>query len=374
MIGKLTNKGRSPLEIWQYIKAHGFLGLVIAKQYGGKGFSPQAHSAVITTLASRSISVAFSVMVPNSVGPADLVARYGTAAQKSYYLPRLASGEEIPCFALTAPEAGSDASAIPDLGVVCEQMYAGKKTLGVILSWNKRYITLAPIATLLGVAFNLRDPEHLLGSKEALGITLALIPASHPGVEVGKRHLAMNLGFMNGPTRGENVFIPLTWLVGGERMVGQGWCMLMEALSSGRAISLLALASASAKVCYRMSGAYARLRKQFNRPIAYFEGIEAPLARIGAYTYILEAIRLISAGALAAGLCPALASAIAKYHSTENGAAVVWMYCRSCVFIYCIGPPRNGAKPVPKIIAASSKSPSATTPSRKHAIASFNIR
>ncbi|MEE9451158.1 MAG: acyl-CoA dehydrogenase [Gammaproteobacteria bacterium] len=314
---QIDQQGKIPEPAWQYIKDKGFLGLIIDKTYDGKGFSASAHSAIITKIASRSISLVFSIMVPNSVGPAELLTLYGSEKQKSYYLPRLAKGEDIPCFALTAPTAGSDATAIPDCGFICRQQYKGKQILGVRLDWDKRYITLAPIATLLGVAFNLYDPEHLLGNKETLGITLALIPTDHPGVEIGKRHQPMNLAFMNGPTRGKNVFIPLDWIIGGQAQAGKGWPMLVAALSRGRAVSLLALSNGTGKLCYRMSGAYAYLREQFHQPIACFEGVEAPLARIAGFTYILEAIRLMMASMITHGSCPGVASAIVKYHSTE---------------------------------------------------------
>jgi acyl-CoA dehydrogenase len=262
-------------------------------------------------------------MVPNSLGPAELILRYGTEEQKNYYLPRLASGDEIPCFALTAPHAGSDASNIPDTGIVCKGDYNGKQVTGIRLNWDKRYITLAPIATVLGLAVHLYDPDHLLGQQEDIGITLCLIPTNHPGVEIGTRHLPLAMAFMNGPTRGENVFIPLDWIIGGVEKAGGGWRMLMECLSIGRSISLPALATASCKVAYRFTGAYARLRKQFNLSISSFEGIEEALGKIAGLTFITEASRIMTASAIDLDINPSTASAIAKYHMTEMGRMAV---------------------------------------------------
>ena len=312
-----------PKTVWAYLKQEKFFGLAIPKQYGGHGFSALAHSTVVTKIATRSISAAVNTMVPNSLGPAELILHYGTDEQKNHYLPRLASGLDIPCFALTAPEAGSDASAIPDTGIVCRGKYQGKEVIGIRLNWDKRYITLAPIATVLGLAFHLYDPDHLLGEKSDIGITLCLIPTSHPGVEIGSRHFPMMLAFMNGPTRGKDVFIPLDWIIGGSDRVGQGWRMLMECLSIGRSISLPALATACSKVAYRYTGAYAQLRYQFNTPLAAFEGIEESLGKIAGYTYILESARIMTAGAVDLKITPSTASAIAKYHMTELGRKVV---------------------------------------------------
>jgi acyl-CoA dehydrogenase len=306
-----------PKKVWQYLQQEKFFGLVIPKEYGGLGFSALAHSTIVVKVASRSVSAAVNMMVPNSLGPGELLLHYGTSEQKAYYLPRLAKGEELPCFALTGIDAGSDASSITDTGLVCYQRYQGQKTLGILLNWNKRYITLAPIATILGLAIHLYDPEHLLGEKDDLGITLCLIPTSHPGVEVGRRHLPLYLSFMNGPTAGKDVFIPLEWIIGGPSMAGQGWRMLMECLSIGRSISLPALSASSGKLAYRVTGAYARIRKQFNLPIGYFEGVEELLSSIAGYTYLLEATRLMTAGAVDQKIKPAIASAIAKYHMTE---------------------------------------------------------
>lgn len=310
-------------EVWSYIKQEKFFGLIIPKAYGGLGFSALAHSSIITKIATRSVSAAVDIMVPNSLGPAELLLRYGTDEQKNYYLPRLAMGLEIPCFALTAPHAGSDASNIPDTGIICKDMHEGKEILGIRLNWDKRYITLAPIATVLGLAVHLYDPEHFLGIKDDIGITLCLIPTSHPGVEIGTRHLPLQMAFMNGPTRGRDVFIPLDWIIGGVDKAGEGWRMLMESLSVGRSISLPALAAASSKVAYRFTGAYARLRRQFNTSIASFEGIEEALGNIAGFTYLLEATRTLTAGAVDLDVNPSIASAIAKYHMTEIGRATV---------------------------------------------------
>jgi alkylation response protein AidB-like acyl-CoA dehydrogenase len=306
-----------PRPVWDYLKQEKFFGLVIPKQFGGLGFSAVAHSTIVMKIASRCLSAAVNTMVPNSLGPGELLLHYGTDEQKKYYLPRLATGQEIPCFALTGPDAASDAGAIPDKGIVCRGTYEGKETLGIRLTWDKRYITLAPIATVLGLAVQLYDPEHLLGDKEQVGITLCLIPTSHPGVEIGSRHLPLYHAFMNGPTRGTDVFIPLDWIIGGVDMAGQGWRMLMECLSIGRSISLPALATATARMTYRFTGAYARIRKQFNTPIAYFEGIEEKLGYIGGYMYLMESTRLMTAGALDQQINPSIVSAIAKYHLTE---------------------------------------------------------
>ncbi len=312
-----------PQAVWDYLKQEKFLGMVIGKEYGGLGFSALAHSTIVLKIASRSLSTAVNTMVPNSLGPGELLHRYGTTEQKDYYLPRLARGEDIPCFALTGPDAGSDAGSISDTGIVCQGEYQGKQVLGIRLSWDKRYITLAPIATVLGLAIHLYDPDHLLGKKEDVGITLCLIPTSHPGVEIGHRHFPMYLAFMNGPTRGKDVFIPLDWIIGGVDMAGQGWRMLMECLSIGRSISLPALATACTKVTYRYTGAYARIRKQFNTPISAFEGVEEALGHIAGNAYMLEATRVMTAGAVDQHINPAIVSAIAKYHMTEASRVVV---------------------------------------------------
>ncbi len=312
-----------PKAAWDYMKKQGFLGMIIPKEFGGKGFSALAHSTVVQKLATRSGSLAVSVMVPNSLGPAELLLHYGTEEQKNYYLPRLAKGEEVPCFALTGPEAGSDAGAIPDSGVVCKGMHEGKEVLGIRLSWNKRYITLAPVSTVLGLAFKLYDPDNLIGDQEDIGITCALIPTSHPGVEVGNRHYAMGQAFMNGPTHGKNVFIPIDWIIGGQEYAGKGWRMLVECLSAGRGISLPSSATATGKLSYKMTGAYALLRKQFKTSIGHFQGVEEAMARIAGNTYQLEAMRTMTAGSIDLGVKPSVVTAIAKYHMTELARSVI---------------------------------------------------
>lgn len=308
---------------WAYIKSRGFFGMIIPREWGGLGFSNAAHSAVVMKLASRGVTAAVTVMVPNSLGPAKLLLHYGTEAQKKHYLPRLARGEEIPCFALTGPQAGSDASAIPDTGVVCHGPWQGQAVLGVRLSFDKRYITLAPVATLIGLAFRCQDPDHLLGDKEDLGITIALLPRQTPGVEIGRRHVPLDIPFMNGPIRGRDVFVPLSQIVGGQAGIGRGWPMLMESLSEGRGISLPALSTGAAKLAARFTGAYARLRRQFNQPIGRFEGVEEALARIAGMTYRMDAARLLTLAALDRGEKPAVVSAIVKYHLTEGYRRVI---------------------------------------------------
>ena len=307
-----------PDEIWAYIREHRMLGMIIPESYGGLEFSAQAISAVILKLSSRNLTAAISVAVPNSLGPGELLLHYGSKQQKDHYLPRLASGEDIPCFALTSPSAGSDAAGMNDVGIVCKGQYQGKEVLGMNLNWNKRYITLAPIATLVGLAFKARDPDGLLGKKVELGITCALIPSSTAGVKIGNRHMPVGAVFQNGPTQGENVFIPMEWIIGGQDRIGQGWRILMQSLSSGRAISLPALGTAGAKMSALMSGAYARIRKQFNIPIGRFEGIEEPLARIGGRTYRMDAARMLTLVALDQGEMPSVLSAIVKYQLTEG--------------------------------------------------------
>ena len=312
-----------PPEVWQFIKDQGFLGMIIPRQYGGKGFSALAHSQVVMKLASRTPTACVSVMVPNSLGPAELLLHYGTEQQKNHYLPRLARGQEMPCFALTGPEAGSDAGSIPDYGIVCWGEHEGKRVLGMRVTWEKRYITLGPVATLLGLAFRLYDPDGLLGGERDLGITVAIIPTSHPGVNIGRRHNPLNASFMNGPNWGKDVFMPLDWVVGGRDYVGQGWRMLMECLAAGRSISLPSSAAGGAKLAARATGAYSRVRSQFRVPIGKFEGVEEALARIGGNTYAIEAARVMTAGAVDLGEKPSVISAIVKYHSTERGRQVI---------------------------------------------------
>jgi acyl-CoA dehydrogenase len=312
-----------PGHVWQFIKDKGFLGMIIPKQYGGLGFSAIAHSAVVMKLATRSSTAAISVMVPNSLGPGELLLHYGTEEQKNHYLPRLARGLEVPCFALTNPEAGSDAASIPDYGVVCKGTWQGKEVLGMRVTWDKRYITLGPIATLLGLAFRLYDPEKLLGSKSDLGITCALVPTNTPGVNIGRRHLPLNAAFQNGPNSGKDVFMPLDWIIGGPEYAGKGWMMLMGCLAAGRAISLPTSSVGGVKALTRFTGAYARVRSQFRTPIGKLEGVEEALGRIAARCYMMDATRVMTAGAVDLGEKPAVLSAIAKYHMTERARQCV---------------------------------------------------
>ncbi len=308
---------------WAQIKEQGFLGFIIPKQYGGLGFSAYAHSEIMTRLSTRSSALAVSVMVPNSLGPSELLLHYGTDAQKNYYLPRLAKGIEIPAFALTSPWAGSDAAAIPDSGIVCRGQYQGQEVLGLRVSWDKRYITLAPVCTVLGLAFRVYDPDHLIGNENDIGISCALIPHDHPGVVIGRRHLPLNAVFMNGPTQGKDVFIPMDFVIGGQKMLGQGWRMLMECLAVGRAISLPASNVGMAQLSARTVGAYARVRQQFNTAVANFEGVEEALARIAGGAYTLDAMRRMTAHAVDLGEKPAVLSAIAKYQATEGARRIV---------------------------------------------------
>jgi acyl-CoA dehydrogenase len=308
-----------PPEAWAFIKEQGFFALIIPKAYGGKGFSAYAHSQVAMKLATRSGDLASTVMVPNSLGPAELLLHYGTEAQRNHYLPRLARGDEIPCFALTGPLAGSDAGSMPDTGIVCKGQWQGQEVLGLRLNWEKRYITLGPVATLLGLAFKAYDPEHLLGDVDDLGISLALIPTDTPGVEIGKRHLPLGAAFMNGPNSGKDVFIPLDYLIGGQAMLGKGWMMLMNCLSVGRSISLPAVGTGAAKYTSLVTGQYARIREQFNVPLAAFEGIQESLARIAGNAWLMDSARILTAKAVDLGEKPSVLSAILKYHLTERG-------------------------------------------------------
>ncbi|MBD8100177.1 acyl-CoA dehydrogenase [Pseudomonas fluorescens] len=308
-----------PPAAWEHIKTHGFFALIIPKEYGGKGFSAYAHSQVAMKLATRSGDLASTVMVPNSLGPAELLLHYGTDEQRNHYLPRLARGDDIPCFALTGPLAGSDAGAMPDTGVICKGEWEGKETLGLRLNWEKRYITLGPVATLLGLAFKAHDPDHLLGEEEDLGISLALIPTDTPGVEIGRRHLPLGAAFMNGPNSGKDVFIPLQFLIGGQEMLGKGWMMLMNCLSVGRSISLPAVGTGAAKFTSLVTGQYAQVREQFNVPLSAFEGIQEALARIGGNAWLMDSARMLTANAVDLGEKPSVLSAILKYHLTERG-------------------------------------------------------
>ncbi|MBI2379262.1 MAG: acyl-CoA dehydrogenase [Gammaproteobacteria bacterium] len=308
-----------PPEVWDFIKKNRFFAMIIPRSYGGLEFSAYAHSQVLIKLNSVSPVLGSTVSVPNSLGPAELLLHYGTEAQKSHYLPRLARGEEVPCFALTSPEAGSDAGAIPDVGIVCKGEWEGREIIGMRLTWDKRYITLAPVASVLGLAFKLQDPEHLLGDKDDYGITCALIPVATPGVEIGRRHFPLNIPFQNGPTRGQDVFVPLDYIIGGQAMAGQGWRMLVECLSAGRAISLPSGGTAAVKVAAIATGAYARIRKQFKMPIGKMEGVEEALTRIAGHAYQADAVRSFTVGAVDLGEKPSVPSAIVKYHVTEMG-------------------------------------------------------
>lgn len=307
-----------PPEAWAHIKKHKIFGLIIPKEYGGMGFSALAHSEVVMKIASRSYSAAVTCMVPNSLGPAELLVHYGTEAQRQQYLSKLAVGEHIPCFALTAPTAGSDAGAIPDTGVVCKQMVDGKEVIGFRTNWGKRYITLGPIATVLGLAFKAYDPDGILGDQVNLGITCALIPTDTKGVSIGNRHLPLNSAFMNGPNWGKDVFIPLDWVIGGQAGIGEGWKMLMNCLGIGRSISLPSLGVAAAKMSARFTGAYATIRRQFKMPIGSFEGVEEALAQIAGHAYFMDAARRITAHSIDQGQKPSVLSAVVKYHLTEG--------------------------------------------------------
>jgi acyl-CoA dehydrogenase len=307
-----------PEEIWDFVKKHGFLGMLISKEHGGLGFSPQAQSLVLGRIASRSPDVCTIVMVPNSLGPGELIEKYGTPEQKHYYLPRLAKGLEVPCFSLTGPTSGSDAATMRDVGYVTRGRHEDQEVVGIRLSWDKRYITLGPNATLVGLAFRLFDPQNVLGRGEDIGITVALVPAAHPGVNIGRRHLPSGTAFPNGPNWGKDVFIPMDWVIGGDKMAGQGWRMLMECLAAGRAISLPSSAAAGAKSLLRNTSAYARIRKQFDLPIGKMEGLEEPLARMVEVAYVNEAARGVTASMVSRGERPSVISAIMKYQSTER--------------------------------------------------------
>jgi acyl-CoA dehydrogenase len=312
-----------PPEVWEFIKRNKFLGMIIPKEFGGLGFSPYAHSEVIRKISSRSIVAAVTVMVPNSLGPGELLMKFGTKEQRDRWLPGLAEGREIPCFGLTSPEAGSDAASMVDTGVITKGTFDGKEVIGIRLNWHKRYITLGPVATLLGLAFKARDPDRLLGGQENLGITVALIPTNMPGVTIGHRHLPAMQMFQNGPNWGKDVFIPMDYVIGGQERIGQGWKMLMSALAAGRGISLPSQSSSGAAYCARSAGAYARVRQQFNVPIGRFEGIEDPLARIAGTAYQLDAARRLTCAALNQGIHPAVISGIMKLHATERLRIVV---------------------------------------------------
>jgi len=315
-------RGDMPPAIWDYIKKHRFFAMIIPKRYGGLEFSAYANAMVITKLASRNTTASSTVGVPNSLGPAELLLHYGTDEQKDRWLPGLADGTEIPCFALTSPQAGSDAAALIDSGIVCKGQWEGKQTVGIKLNWDKRYITLAPVATVLGLAFKLYDPDHLIGDQDEYGITAALIPTDLPGVGIGRRHYPLNIPFQNGPTSGKDVFVPLDAIIGGPEMAGKGWKMLVELLSVGRAITLPSTASGGGQAASYATGAYAQIRRQFNLPVAKFEGVGEALARIAGNTYIMNAAVSVTSGAIDQGEKPAVPSAILKYHCTELGRKV----------------------------------------------------
>ena len=312
------NDKEIPEEVWSFVKRHGFLGMLISKEHGGLGFSAQAQSLILGRIASRSPDTVTIVMVPNSLGPGELIEKYGTPEQKHHYLPRLAKGLEVPCFALTGPTSGSDAATMRDVGYVTKGRHGGKEVIGIRASWEKRYITLAPQATLVGLAVRVIDTDNLLGRGEDLGITVVLVPADHPGVEIGRRHLPSGAAFPNGPVWGRDVFIPIDWVIGGEKMVGHGWRMLMECLAAGRAISLPSSSAAGAKSLLRNTSAYARIRKQFDLPIGKMEGLEEPLARMVENAYVIEAARGVTASMVSRGEKPSVISAIMKYRTTEG--------------------------------------------------------
>ena len=320
---ELQNSKHIPAEIIDYLGKQKFFSMIIPKKFGGLEFSPYANSTIVTIIATKSGAVAVTVMVPNSLGPGELLMHYGTQDQQNYWLPRLAVGDDIPCFALTGPEAGSDAGSIPDAGIVTKGMFEGKEVLGLRLSWDKRYITLAPIATVLGLAFKVFDPEQLLGNELELGITCALLPKSHPGVELGNRHDPMGVRFYNGTTRGNDVFIPMDFIIGGQKNIGKGWQMLVSCLGAGRGISLPAMGVATAQSAFKSTAEYSFVREQFGVPIGRFEGIQEKLADIAGKTFLLEAMRVLTTEGLGEGLTPAVVTAIAKYHMTELGRDVM---------------------------------------------------
>ena len=310
--------GDLPPEVWDFIRQNRFFGMIVPKKYGGLEFSAFAHSEVVRKISSRSATAAVTVMVPNSLGPGELLMQFGTDEQREYWLPRLARGEEVPCFGLTSPEAGSDAASMVDSGVLCRGTWKGEEVLGIRLNWHKRYITLSPVATVLGLAFKLHDPDHLLGDEENLGITVALVPTDLPGVTTGRRHLPSFQMFQNGPTEGKDVFIPLENVIGGEAQVGKGWKMLMAALAAGRGISLPSLSAAAAAFSARTTGAYARIREQFGIPIGKFEGVQERMGAIAATAYQLDAARRLTCAGLDSGRKLAVISAIMKSHATDR--------------------------------------------------------
>ena len=307
-----------PPEVWAFLKKNKFFGMIIPKNYGGLGFSATAHSEVVRKISTYSVTAAVTVMVPNSLGPGELLHQFGTEEQRKYWLPRLAAGEEVPCFGLTSPEAGSDAASMIDTGVVCRGEGPSGNVLGIRLNWHKRYITLGPVATVLGLAFKLEDPDHLLGSREELGITVALVPTDLKGVQIGRRHLPALQVFQNGPNWGRDVFIPMDHVIGGEEQIGKGWKMLMSALAAGRGISLPSLSAAGAVFTAHTTGAYARIRQQFNLPIGKFEGVQERLAALAGNAYLLDAARRLTCAGLDEGRKLAVVSAILKSHATDR--------------------------------------------------------
>ncbi len=320
---RVQREGDLPPAVWKFIKEKGFLGMIIPEAHGGLGFSALAHSAVVTRLSSRCVTAAVTVMVPNSLGPAELLLHYGTDAQKQHYLPRLARGEEIPCFALTEPGAGSDAASLQSVGVVCRGQWNGAEVLGMRLTFEKRYITLAPIATVVGLAFQMRDPDRLLGGEEHIGITCALIPRDTPGMNAGERHDPLGVPFMNGPLWGRDMFVPLEYIIGGPPMAGKGWRMLMQSLAAGRGISLPSMSCGASQLAVRTVGAYATVREQFGMSIGRFEGVEERIARIGGFNYLMDAARTLTAGSIDAGEQPSVISAIVKCYATEGMRTVI---------------------------------------------------
>ncbi len=307
-----------PENVWAALKKHGFMGLIIPKKFGGKGFSPSAVAEIVTRLSACSPSAAVAVIVPNSLGPGELLVLFGTDEQKNHYLPRLADGRDIPAFGLTSEDAGSDAASMGDRGIICWGKHNGKKTLGMRVTWSKRYISLGPICSVLGLAFKLHDPDHILGDEEDLGITLALVPTDTKGVQIGRRHLPGLQAFPNGPNSGTDVFMPMEWIIGGQERIGQGWRMLVTALSAGRGVMLPSMSNSGLKVASSTTGAYARVREQFNLPIGKFEGIQEVIARIGGETYTIDAAHRLTLRGLDLGEKPAVISSIMKYHATER--------------------------------------------------------
>ncbi len=312
------NRRDLPPHVWEYLKTQRFFGMIIPRRHGGLGFSPYAHSEVVRRISAYSITAGVTVMVPNSLGPGELLMQFGTQAQRDYWLPRLADGREVPCFGLTSPEAGSDAASMVDTGVVCRQVVDGRELIGIRLNWHKRYITLGPVATVLGLAFKMSDPDGILGGPKDIGISVALVPTDAPGVEIGRRHLPAMQVFQNGPNSGRDVFVPLDALIGGVERAGQGWQMLMSALAAGRGISLPSLSAAAAAMCAHTTGMYARVREQFGIPIGKFEGVQERLASLAGNAYLVEAARRLTCAALNQGVKPAVVSGIMKYHATER--------------------------------------------------------